>query len=141
MLDHLLEPAFILAALAFVGVIVLWIVQLKQKGTPNDQIAGQVKLRAADMFDDGRDSFVKWAKETTAALATKTAQAPAASLKDAYYDKENFDRDIGRVMAGGYHGQLVKLDGKVAIDGDTPAIDYYTHANGNVTTQAPAAAA
>jgi hypothetical protein len=137
MLDHLLDPALILAALAFVGVIALWIVQLKQKGTPNDQIPGQLKLRAADLFDDGRDSFVQWAKEATAALAAKTASTPGAILKDAYYDKENFDRDIGRVMAGGYQGQLVKLDGKVAIDGDTPAIDYYTHTNGNVTTQAP----
>lgn len=131
---NFMDPGNLITAVLILIVVVLCVLvwRLHAKGVPNAQLVGQARLQIDDIIDDIDERVV-------AALKRMAEKAPPPSLKDAYYDKENFDRDVGRVLEAGDHGKMVRLDGAVKIDGDSPAIEYYTQANGNITKTAPTA--
>lgn len=99
--------------------------KLHRAGVSNQALPGQVALRSADFADELRDRIVKIMAEEAAKLAA------AATLKNAYFDAQDFVADVGRLPPS--YARAVTLDGKLVRNGDLPADTYATEAGtGNV---------
>lgn len=122
---NLFDPTFILTLilLAAVVVIAVFVWKLHQQGVPNNQLARQTQLKGADLLDQMQERM-------TAALHD-WAEAHPASMGSAYFDRDDFMQQIGRLPAT--HKQAISLDGAIVRNGDLPPLAYVTQANGNVS--------
>lgn len=120
--------------LMVIGVLViatgLFTWQLHKKGVPTAALPGQVALKAEDVVDSFEEKVVALLQKHNVAMSLKPA-----SLKDAYFDRDDFMQDVGRLTAASQ--QMVRLDGATVRNGNSPSLDYYLQANGNITHSAP----
>lgn len=138
-MPNIFDPTFILVCIALaVAVAALafaW--NLHRKGVANDQLAAQVGLKAGDVFDAGRDRVVTWLHEELAKLAAK------ATLKDRYFDVDDFLADIGRLPVS--YEPTITLTTTDSVEsmkrpGSNQVMRYYVQpGSGNVTTSRPPA--
>ena len=113
----------IFVLLAAVVVIAVFVWRLHQKGVPNAQLAPQTMLKAGGIADLVQESVI--------AAMHKFAEANPASMSAAYFDRDDFMQQIGRLPATFKQG--ITLDGAVVRNGDVPPMAYITAANGNVS--------
>lgn len=134
------DPSWILiAALVLIVVAVgLFAYSLHKKGVPNSAIPQQVALRASDMIDTTEEELVAFAKKHIMALK-------GASMKDAYWDRDDFMRDVGRVEQNPEYANSIFLDEQPILGRGATRVNYYTQkggpTDGNITLNKPVAAA
>lgn len=101
---------------------------LHTKGVPRERMPTQFRMKVGDDLDELKDN-------TISAVRRFAVRLPQASLKDGYFDTDNFNQDIGRLPDTFESMVTLTRDGvnKIIRDGKLPAIEYVLDANsGNV---------
>lgn len=98
---------------------VAYVAYARKKGATT---ADQIRLKVADDADAFRDRVVRALKEY--------ADAHPPTLKDHYFDADDFLMDVGRLPDA--FPSAVTLNDAVKRNGSQPALKYITAENGNV---------
>ena len=118
-----INTILIFVLLAAVVVIAVFVYRLHTKGTPTNLLLPQTLLKAGGIADLVQESVI--------AAMHKFAEANPASLRDTYFDAQDFYADLGRLPMT--FTNAVTLDGAIKRNGNAPPAAYLTQANGNVS--------
>ena len=118
-----INTILIFVLLAAVVVIAVFVYRLHTKGTPTNLLLPQTLLKAGGIADT--------IEEKMFAALRKWSEANPATLRDVYFDAQDFYADLGRLPTT--FTNAVTLDGAIKRNGNAPPAAYLTQANGNVS--------
>src|SRR5512141_748203 len=128
---------FIILVLVLVLVVGAFALALHFKGVPKAEIPKQVALKATNVLDTTEEELISFAKRHILAMK-------GATLQDAYWDRDDFMKDLGRVALNPEFTQPVVLDGQPVKPGTGEPINYYTQTaegtKGNISLKNPTGA-
>lgn len=119
LVDIILSVGALVAVAAF-G-LAYW---LHRRGVAKADLVPQGVLKVATVADALQDRIVAVVHAEMAKLAER------ATLRSAYFDKDDFLQDVGRLPAN--YVQAITLNGDLVRNGDLPAAGYVLQPNGNV---------
>jgi len=121
---NVFDPSFVVLVVLVLAMVVIgvFVWRLHQQGVPNNQLSSQTALKALGVADMVEERMVE--------ALRKWADSHPATLRESYFDAQDFYSDLGRL--GTSYSRAVTLDSAIKRNGDQPAAAYQSQQNGNV---------